>query len=61
MSTKGALRFATGRLKATTKKDITIATPLAMLGIRRALTYGPTVSTAYWLFNPPSMSRVNRG
>ena len=34
MSTKGALRFATGRLKAVTKKDITIATPLATLGIR---------------------------
>jgi hypothetical protein len=34
MSTRGALRFATGRLKAVTKKDITISTPLAMLGIR---------------------------
>jgi hypothetical protein len=46
-TTQGAFRFATGRLKDLSSKDITVATPVAEIGIRGTEFWGGPVDGEY--------------
>ncbi len=46
-TTQGAFRFATGRLKELSKKDITVATPVAQIGVRGTEFWGGPVDGEY--------------
>lgn len=46
-TTQGAFRFATGRMNKLSKKDITVATPVAQIGVRGTEFWGGPVDGEY--------------